>query len=169
MYKVKTGGIYRHLLPNWQASEIAKIVLRANRLREAQRILGQFLERCRALRIHREPGRMIVISANRNLRLLSDPLDNLVRAGPVIDHISNAPKFVEITLGQCIQSSKVAMNIGDDDDLQESSAARKYACATFGGEIYCRRISASRPLPGEFSPGVIICPSTLIRKGKNSG
>jgi hypothetical protein len=69
---------------------------------------------------------MIVISADCNLRLLSDPLDNLVWIRSVIDQISNAPEFVEITLRQCIQSRKITMNIGDDGDLQESSIPCAY-------------------------------------------
>jgi hypothetical protein len=64
---------------------------------------------------------MIVISANYNRCLLSDPLDNFVRTWPVVDKIADAPQLVKIALRQCIQSREVAMNIGDDDDLQRPS------------------------------------------------
>ncbi len=60
---------------------------------------------------------MVVIAADRDLGLLSHPLDNLMRIRTVVDEIADAPEFVEIALWQCIQGREVAMNIGDDDDL----------------------------------------------------
>ncbi len=44
VYEIETGGIHSQFLPNGQTSQKAKIVLRANNLREAQSILSQFLE-----------------------------------------------------------------------------------------------------------------------------
>ncbi len=44
VYEIKVGGIYSQFLPNGEAAQITKIVLRANSLRVAQSILSQFLE-----------------------------------------------------------------------------------------------------------------------------
>ena len=64
---------------------------------------------------------MVVIAADSDLGLLSHPLDHLMRIRTVVDEIADAPQFVEIALWQCIQGREVAMNVGDDDDLQGSS------------------------------------------------
>ncbi len=53
---------------------------------------------------------MVVIAADRDLGLLSHPLDNLMRIRTVVDEIADAPEFVEIALWQCIQGREVAMN-----------------------------------------------------------
>ena len=136
VYEIKAGGIYCQFLPNGQTSQKAKIVLRANNLRKAQSILSQFLEWGRALRIYRESCGMVVIAADCYLGLLSHPLDYLMRIRAVVDQIADAPQLVEIALWQCIQGREVAMNIGDDDDLQDSSIpCAETVSACVGGEM----------------------------------
>jgi hypothetical protein len=122
------------------------------------------------LRVHRESGRVVVIPAHGDSRLVLHPLDNFVRIRTVINQIANAPKFIEIALWQCIKGRKVAVDIRDDDDLQRPSfPCPEDNCAPAISDSELSGCFWEQVNPDELSPGVIICPSTLTRKGRDSG
>ena len=72
---------------------------------------------------------MVVIPAHCDFRLLPDPFNNLVRIRTVINQVPDTLQFVEIMLRQCVQSREVAVNIGDDNDLQGLSQPCDRSCA----------------------------------------
>jgi hypothetical protein len=96
---------------NQLISQEFEITWRADRPRVSHGLGCEVFVGGGTLRINIEPDRLIMVSADRIRSVMPDPLNHLMRSGPVIDEIAQAPELIKALLWKGFEGSEIAVNI----------------------------------------------------------
>lgn len=111
MNQIELRRVDENLPVERQFSQELQVPFRADFEGIGERLGSESLVRLRALRIHRKPGRMVVVAADRNSGMARHPMDHLVRPRSVIHQVAYAPELVKVPLRKSLQSGQICMNI----------------------------------------------------------